>query len=142
VILLSFWHTRSGLSESEIRSCLAKGHMACFTDAKQARQDSRLVMASCAGMCAQVEQLQAQVRVLQAVGYGAVEADESGDGPSVGSPGAADSLEAALLGKARRLEHELTMARLRIAELAGTTQEICTIEIPCSLVCLHFTDPK
>ncbi|KAK9917963.1 hypothetical protein WJX75_000085 [Coccomyxa subellipsoidea] len=70
----------------------------------------------------QVEQLQAQVRVLQAVGYGAVEADESGDGPSVGSPGAADSLEAALLGKARRLEHELTMARLRIAELAGEAE--------------------
>ncbi len=70
-------------------------------------------------MCAQVEKLQAQVRVLQAVGYGAVEADESGGVPSAGA-GAADSLEAALLGKARRLEHELTMARLRIAELAGT----------------------
>ncbi|BDA49351.1 Protein CASP [Coccomyxa sp. Obi] len=65
----------------------------------------------------QVEQLQAQVRVLQAVGYGAVETDDAG-GPG---PGAADSLEAALLGKARRLEHDLTMARLRIAELAGMT---------------------
>lgn len=108
--------------------------MACFTDAKQARQDLHLVTASCAGMCAQVERLQAQVRMLQAVGYGAVEADESGGVPSVGSPGAADSLEAALLGKARRLEHELTMARLRIAELAGTPQEICTIRTPCSLV--------
>lgn len=69
------------------------------------------------GMCAQVEQLQAQVRVLQAVGYGAVETDDAaGSGP-----GAADSLEAALLGKARRLEHDLTMARLRMAELAGKT---------------------
>ena len=74
-------------------------------------------MVSCVGMCAQVEQLQAQVRVLQAVGYGALESDDAG-GPG---PGAADSLEAALLGKARRLEHDLTMARLRMAELAGMT---------------------
>ncbi|CAL8464232.1 g3767 [Coccomyxa elongata] len=66
----------------------------------------------------QVERLQAQVRVLQAVGYGAVETDDAtGSGP-----GAADSLEAALLGKARRLEHDLTMARLRMAELAGEAE--------------------
>lgn len=127
MVLLSFWHTRLELFECEFKSRLAQGHMACFTDAKPARQDLQLVTASRAGMCAQVERLQAQVRVLQAVGYGAVEADESGDVPSVGSTGAADSLEAALLGKTRRLEHELTMARLRIAELAGTPQEICSI---------------
>jgi hypothetical protein len=33
--------------------------------------------------------------------------------------GSARSLEALLLGKARRLEHELTMAKLRIAEACG-----------------------
>ena len=62
---------------------------------------------------AQVEELQQKVRVLQAVGYGTMEAEDGADA------GAAASLEAALLAKARRLEHELTMARLRIAELSG-----------------------
>lgn len=73
-------------------------------------------------MCAQVEELRAQVRVLQAVGYGAIEGDEDGDGAS-----AAVTLEAALLGKARRLEHELTMARLRIVELAGMLHTHCRV---------------
>lgn len=53
------------------------------------------------------------MRVLQAVGYGAMEADDGSE------PGASASLEAALLAKARRLEHELTMTRLRVAELTG-----------------------
>ena len=61
----------------------------------------------------QVEELQQKVRVLQAVGYGAMEAEDGSDA------GAAASLEAALLAKARRLEHELTMTRLRVAELSG-----------------------
>ena len=62
----------------------------------------------------QVEELQQKVRVLQAVGYGAMEAEDGGD------PSATASLEAALLSKARRLEHELTMTRLRVAELTGS----------------------
>ncbi|CAL5227002.1 g9892 [Coccomyxa viridis] len=61
----------------------------------------------------QVEDLQQKVRVLQAVGYGTMEAEEGSD------TGATASLEAALLAKARRLEHELTMTRLRVAELSG-----------------------
>lgn len=60
-----------------------------------------------------MEELQQKVRVLQAVGYGAMEAEDGSD------PGANASLEAALLAKARRLEHELTMTRLRVAELTG-----------------------
>ena len=54
------------------------------------------------------------MRVLQAVGYGAMEAEDGVD------PSATASLEAALLAKARRLEHELTMTRLRVAELTGS----------------------
>ena len=61
----------------------------------------------------QVEELQQKVRVLQAVGYGAMEGEDSAD------TGTSASLEAALLAKARRLEHELTMTRLRVAELTG-----------------------
>lgn len=61
----------------------------------------------------QVEELQQKVRVLQAVGYGAMEAEDGSD--TVANA----SLEAALLAKARRLEHELTMTRLRVAELTG-----------------------
>lgn len=97
-------------------------------------QAARRVL-SCAGMCAQVEQLQAQVRVLQAVGYGALETDDAG-GPG---PGAADSLEAALLKKARRLEHDLTMARLRMAELAGMTPLATPNDLPdaCMFVARH-----
>jgi hypothetical protein len=64
----------------------------------------------------QLEELQQQVRVLQAVGYGAFEGGES---PERGAGGAAASLEAALLAKARRLEHELTMTRVRLSETAG-----------------------
>jgi homeobox protein cut-like len=74
-----------------------------------------------------VEELQQRVRVLQAVW--AVEGDEdartaadqgSGDAAPGGRGAAASSsLEAALLAKCRRLEHELTMARLRIGELSG-----------------------
>ena len=61
-----------------------------------------------------MEELQQKVRVLQAVGYGTMEAEDGVD------PSATASLEAALLAKARRLEHELTMTRLRVAELTGS----------------------
>lgn len=60
-----------------------------------------------------MEELQQKVRVLQAVGYGTMEAEDGVD------PSATASLEAALLAKARRLEHDLTMTRLRVAELTG-----------------------
>ena len=60
-----------------------------------------------------VEELQQKVRVLQAVRYGAMEAEEGPD------THATASLEAALLAKARRLEHDLTMTRLKVAELTG-----------------------
>ena len=59
---------------------------------------------------AQVAELQQQLRVLQAVGFGAVEGDSA---PGVGP------LEVQLLGKLRALEHQLTMARLQEAESAG-----------------------
>ena len=62
-------------------------------------------------LCTQVAELKQQIRVLQAVGFGAVEGDEAG---SVGS------LEVKLLGKLRGLEHALTMARLQEAQSAGT----------------------
>ena len=67
--------------------------------------------------------------MLQAVGYNAVEADDAdlndqaGEGGSAaggtqaGQPG---SLETLLLEKNRHMEHELTMARLRVADLTGT----------------------
>lgn len=61
-----------------------------------------------------MEELHQKVRVLQAVRYGAMEAE---DGPDAH---ATASLEAALLAKARQLEHDLTMTRLRVAELTGS----------------------
>ena len=66
----------------------------------------------------QVEELQQKVRVLQAVGYGTMEAEDGSD------TSATVSLEAALLAKARRLEHELTMTRLRVAELSGESMPL------------------
>ena len=65
------------------------------------------------GCAVKVDELQQKVRVLQAVRYGAMEAEEGPD------THATASLEAALLAKARRLEHDLTMTRLKVAELTG-----------------------
>ena len=74
----------------------------------------------------QVEELRQQVRVLQAVGYNALEADDGQtgtDGASSRSPaakaGQPGSLEALLLDKNRHMEHELTMARLKVADFTG-----------------------
>lgn len=62
----------------------------------------------------QVSELKQQVRTLQAVaGYGAADGEEGG------TRGGGGSLEALLLAKNRRLEHDLTMARLAIAESQG-----------------------
>jgi hypothetical protein len=88
----------------------------------------------------QVEELKQQIRILQAVGYNSVEADDSaagqqqqqqqqqqrdgggGNGGGSGRPGGGPggSLEALLLSKNRHLEHELTMARLKVV---GSQQE-------------------
>ena len=54
--------------------------------------------------------LKQQIRVLQAVGFGAVEGEEAA---------AVGSLEVKLLEKLRALEHQLTMARLQDAQSAG-----------------------
>ena len=74
----------------------------------------------------QVDDLRQQVRVLQAVGYNAVEADDAdgshdqdaggASGARAGQPG---SLETLLLDKNRHMEHQLTMARLKVADLTG-----------------------
>eukprot|EP00775_Hariotina_reticulata_P006957 gene6957-7173_t len=87
---------------------------------------------------AQVQELQQQVRALQAVGYGSLEEFSAGGtalqswsaatavGPaadgstpgsgSIGVAGSGLSLEGMLLAKNRRLEHEITMSRLAAAE--------------------------
>jgi homeobox protein cut-like len=71
----------------------------------------------------QVDDLRHQVRALQAVaGYGApADGDDgAGGGDDEGARlGRGASLEALLVDKARRLEHELTMARLQVAEAQG-----------------------
>jgi homeobox protein cut-like len=84
-----------------------------------------------------VEELQQQVRALQAVGYGAVDetllgtsSSSSGEqgrgqpsssgGAGLGPPGSSSSssmtLEGMLLAKNRKLEHDVTLARLQVAE--------------------------
>ncbi|KXZ54818.1 hypothetical protein GPECTOR_4g889 [Gonium pectorale] len=86
----------------------------------------------------QLEDLRQQLRVLQAIGYNSldVEGDEedpsaagAGQGPSFGHGaagtgagshrglGAPGSLEAMLLSKNRHLEHELTMAKLKVVDV-------------------------
>jgi hypothetical protein len=81
----------------------------------------------------QVEELKQQIRILQAVGYNTVELDDgsaggrgssSGTLPTAGEGGSSSSrpaafggsLEAMLLSKNRHLEHELTMARLKVVD--------------------------
>ena len=68
--------------------------------------------------------------MLQAVGYNALEGDEedqaAAKGHGEGQEGSSGrSLEALLLAKNRHLEHELTMARLQVADLTGQT---CSME--------------
>ena len=68
--------------------------------------------------------------MLQAVGYNAVEADDTDlngqSGEVAGGAGGAkaghpNSLESLLLDKNRHMEHELTMARLKVADLTGAS---------------------
>ena len=98
----------------------------------------------------QVEDLRYQVRALQAVaGYGAPADGDNGDAANgeAGSGGrgstSSSSLEALLVDKARRLEHELTMARLQLAEAQGEAAGVrcCTVamhgkqrQVPISMI--------
>ncbi len=75
----------------------------------------------------QVDELKQHIKILQAVGYNALEGEDvsspgDGRGDTAGA-GPQDtsqrSLEALLLAKNRHLEHELTMARLQVADLTG-----------------------
>ena len=88
----------------------------------------------------QVEELRQQVQALQEVGYGL---EDSGSEPSGGiaGKGKGASLEALLLAKARRLEHDLTMARLRLASLAGAAG-LSVICIGCCIVSRGFSQPE
>ncbi|KAK9803913.1 hypothetical protein WJX72_004650 [[Myrmecia] bisecta] len=73
----------------------------------------------------QVDELRQTIRILQAVGYNAMEAEDRHDGQNGASStplGQAGSLEALLLEKNRHLEHELTMARLKVAEATGEAE--------------------
>ena len=76
--------------------------------------------------CVQLDELRQHIKVLQAVGYNAMEGEDLSPGKGktgeegTGAEGSsARSLEALLLAKNRHLEHELTMARLHVADLTG-----------------------
>ena len=86
----------------------------------------------------QVEELKQHIKVLQAVGYNALEGDEEEDsatarGQGQGAEGTSGrSLEALLLAKNRHLEHELTMARLQVADLTGQfCSQACVLRFCC-----------
>ncbi|KAK9805811.1 hypothetical protein WJX73_002612 [Symbiochloris irregularis] len=87
---------------------------------------------------AQMEDLKQRIRVLQAVGFGSLEADDAFPAPAAADSsaesapqqpsslphrtdanGGAAPLEALLLQKNRQLEHALTMARLKLSEVTG-----------------------
>ena len=96
----------------------------------------------------QVTELQQHIKVLQAVGLNAMEGDEGLSGANNGqAPDPAglsqQSLETLLLAKNRHLEHELTMARLKVADLTG--KPIRPSVLPCLDIHVHtrrqWTDP-
>lgn len=94
----------------------------------------------------QVEELRQLIRVLQAVGYGSMDGEDSaagGEGPSrEGAGGQVGSLEHLLLSKARRLEHELTMARLRLSGVAGRPSCTEIFRIFCSKAPYSALSPR
>lgn len=70
-----------------------------------------------------MDELKQHIKVLQAVGYNAMEGEDVSphrDGGTAAEGTSTRSLEALLLAKNRHLEHELTMARLQVADLTGT----------------------
>lgn len=100
-----------------------------------------------------MEELRQQVRLLQAVGYNHLDDDmtpgTSGEGTGAGSGGDGSgggrgglghigSLEAMLLQKNRHLEHELTMARLKVvdfkAELDAAMAQVAELEAQVGVV--------
>ena len=92
----------------------------------------------------QVDELKQHIKMLQAVGYNAMEGEDVSphrdDG--TGTEGtSARSLEALLLAKNRHLEHELTMARLQVADLTGSNMTyhscLCTLISWPALALLH-----
>lgn len=77
-----------------------------------------------------MQELHQHIKVLQAVGYNAMEGEElaGGNNGHASNQAASDptqrSLEALLLAKNRHLEHELTLSRLKIADLTGELLDI------------------
>ena len=77
--------------------------------------------------CSKVDELKQRIRVLQAVGFGALEADDSAADVSSAPAESARAdvtqgvapMEALLLQKNRQLEHAFTMARLKLSEATG-----------------------
>lgn len=70
----------------------------------------------------QVEELKQHINMLQAVGYNAMEGEDVSPHREDGTAAegiSMRSLEGLLLAKNRHLEHELTMARLQVADLTG-----------------------
>lgn len=85
----------------------------------------------------QVDELRQHIKILQAVGYNAMEGEDLSPGKGkngeegTGAEGSsARSLEALLLAKNRHLEHELTMARLHVADLTGVLSIFCLSHQP------------
>ncbi|KAL3131491.1 hypothetical protein ABBQ38_007797 [Trebouxia sp. C0009 RCD-2024] len=73
----------------------------------------------------QVEELKQHINMLQAVGYNAMEGEDVSPHREDGTAAegiSMRSLEGLLLAKNRHLEHELTMARLQVADLTGQTE--------------------
>ena len=92
----------------------------------------------------EMDELRSQVRILHAVGYNAFDEEDAGQ-PGIGPDGArgggalgegaaggsgggrgsgtrARSLEAALLAKAKHLEHQLTMSKLELSDVRGEAE--------------------
>ena len=96
--------------------------------------------------------LKRQIRVLHAVGFGTLEADDQEHSPAHqqadanGHEGSAP-LEALLLDKNRQLEHALTMARLRVSDATGNRpllvklnqQAVCVRPMRCTCDSVPFS---
>ncbi len=95
----------------------------------------------------QVDELRQHIKILQAVGYNAMEGEDLSPGKGkngeegTGAEGSsARSLEALLLAKNRHLEHELTMARLHVADLTGAPSIFCLSHQVVTFVCQKRQD--
>lgn len=84
-----------------------------------------------------MEELKQQVRILQAVGYGAEEESTAASSSSASAPVSSSSnvtLEGMLLAKNRRLEHDVTMLKLQAAECNQQVGAAQSQVGPCSSV--------